>query len=125
MVRAFVVVNVLAALAFAAFAALQANDPDPWLWIPIYALPAAMCLLAAAGRLPRGPSSLMSALAVVAALPLLPAAVQADPDAVLTDLAMYGQGVEEAREVLGLAIVAVWMGFLGAARASARNRFRV
>ena len=35
---------------FLLFAALQYNDPDPWLWIPIYLYAAAVCLLAAQGH---------------------------------------------------------------------------
>ena len=31
---------------FILFAAVQYNDPDPYLWIPIYLYPAALCFLA-------------------------------------------------------------------------------
>lgn len=39
--------------AFLVFAALQYNDPDPWLWIPIYVYAATACALAARGIAPR------------------------------------------------------------------------
>ena len=35
---------------FIVFAALQYNDPDPYLWIPIYLYAAVLCYLAAKGR---------------------------------------------------------------------------
>ena len=36
--------NYIFALIFIVFAALQYNDPDPYLWIPIYLYPAYLCL---------------------------------------------------------------------------------
>ncbi len=38
--------NLLFCLAFIAFAALQYNDPDPYLWVPIYLYAAILCWLA-------------------------------------------------------------------------------
>jgi len=40
------VFNLIFTLLFILFAALQYNDPDPYLWIPIYLFAAAMCWLA-------------------------------------------------------------------------------
>ncbi len=39
--------NYIFTLVFILFAAVQYNDPDPYLWIPIYLYPAAICLMAA------------------------------------------------------------------------------
>ncbi|MBM3442111.1 MAG: hypothetical protein FJX89_05340 [Bacteroidetes bacterium] len=47
-------VNYLLADFFLLFAALQYNDPDPWLWIPIYLYAAIACARAAKGKVPRG-----------------------------------------------------------------------
>ncbi|MBL7815047.1 MAG: transmembrane 220 family protein [Saprospiraceae bacterium] len=44
------ILNVLLALLLIYFAALQYNDPDPYIWIPIYLFPAAICGLAAVGK---------------------------------------------------------------------------
>src|SRR5688500_153761 len=44
------VVNIIFALLFAVAAILQYNDPDPWLWIPIYLFAAICCALASAHR---------------------------------------------------------------------------
>jgi len=41
--RAF---NLIFFILFVLFAVLQYNDPDPWIWIPIYAYAAVLCLLA-------------------------------------------------------------------------------
>jgi Transmembrane family 220, helix len=39
--------NIVFILVFILFAALQYNDPDPYLWMPIYLYPAVLCYLAA------------------------------------------------------------------------------
>ena len=39
--------NIVFAILFVIFAALQYNDPDPYIWIPIYLYAAVLCLLAA------------------------------------------------------------------------------
>jgi hypothetical protein len=41
--------NRLLSACFVLFAALQLNDPDPWLWIPIYLYAAGLCLFSAMG----------------------------------------------------------------------------
>ncbi|WP_282456675.1 transmembrane 220 family protein [Chitinophaga sedimenti] len=48
------VFNIFFTLIFILFAALQYNDPDPWLWMPIYGYGALMCGLAATDRYYRG-----------------------------------------------------------------------
>ena len=42
--------NLSLAIIFALFAALQYNDPDPYIWIPIYGYAAALCYLAFRGK---------------------------------------------------------------------------
>lgn len=111
---AWIVANVVAMGTFTLFAALQLNDPDPWLWIPIYAAPAVLSGFALAGRLPRWAPIGVAACAVLGTLPLLPAGLHAAPVKIVTDLAMHEAGVEEAREALGLLIVAAWATVLAA-----------
>lgn len=43
--------NLLFAFLFLVSAALQYNDPDPWLWIPIYGYGMVLCFLAFRGKL--------------------------------------------------------------------------
>lgn len=38
--------NLVFFILFVLFAALQYNDPDPWIWIPIYGYAAVLCFLA-------------------------------------------------------------------------------
>jgi hypothetical protein len=47
-------INLCLAGCFLLFAGLQYNDPDPWLWTPIYLYAAFACALAARGKAPRG-----------------------------------------------------------------------
>ncbi len=42
--------NIIFCLLFISFAALQYNDPDPILWVPIYMYPAVLCWLASRNR---------------------------------------------------------------------------
>jgi hypothetical protein len=42
--------NLFFSIVFVLFAALQYNDPDPYLWIPIYFYPAVLCWLAFRNR---------------------------------------------------------------------------
>lgn len=42
--------NILFGLVFFSFAILQYNDVDPYLWIPIYASAAAICILNSRGK---------------------------------------------------------------------------
>lgn len=42
--------NYLFAFLFLVSAGLQYNDPDPWLWAPIYLVGTVLCFLAARGR---------------------------------------------------------------------------
>ncbi|MEM1323238.1 MAG: transmembrane 220 family protein [Bacteroidota bacterium] len=44
------ITNIVLAVLFFLFAAVQYNDPDPWLWIGLYCLVAIISLLAASGR---------------------------------------------------------------------------
>jgi hypothetical protein len=114
---AWIVANVVAIGTFLLFAALQINDPDPWLWIPIYAVPALLSGLALAGRLPRWAPFVVAPLAVLATLPLLPTGIHADPGKVVSDMGMHAAGVEEAREAIGLLLIAAWCVVLGVVRA--------
>ena len=43
------VFNLIFCFLFVVFAALQYNDPDPYLWVPIYMYTAVLCWLAARG----------------------------------------------------------------------------
>ena len=42
--------NLVWTFLFVLFAALQLNDPDPWIWIPLYLFAAGLCAYRAAGK---------------------------------------------------------------------------
>jgi general stress protein CsbA len=46
--------NIFFCLVFILFAALQYNDPDPYIWMPIYLYTAVLCVLAARKQFHRG-----------------------------------------------------------------------
>jgi Transmembrane family 220, helix len=43
-------INLSLGILFVCFAALQYNDPDPYIWIPIYVYAAYLCFMAFSGR---------------------------------------------------------------------------
>lgn len=97
---------------FVGFAAVQLNDPDPLAWVAVYLGAAAMGLAEALGRGLRRRAWLVVGVVLVWTAWLAPAALQAPPAAILSDWDMVAPGVEEAREALGLLIVAVWSAWL-------------
>ena len=96
------VISTVMALMFAAFAAVQYNDPDPLTWIAIYSLMAVLLLLNAYRRLPLSVSLLPMLAAIVGTVLLWPDEYQG-----ITDKMDSRPGVELARESLGLALCAL------------------
>lgn len=107
---------------FVLSAAVQLNDPDPVRWIAIY-LGAAILSFAAVG-MPVRPvlPALHGSIALVWAAALLPSALETSFAKMFEGVRMMSPAVEEGREELGLAIVAVWMATLAAALLRARHR---
>lgn len=112
-VRFWKAANAAMLLAFGFSVIVQANDPDPALWMLVYGLAAAACALALAGR---GHWAFPAAVALAAgawAAGIAPRVVGRVPF-----LDMFGAfemeslEVEEAREMYGLLIVAAWMAVL-------------
>jgi len=105
-------INALVAVMFVVSALLQYNDPDPLRWIVIYLAAAAACM---AVFRPRG----WWVAAAVGSLCLIWAATMAPrvlPDLQLGHLVKTMEvktpQIEEGREMLGLAIIALWMAIL-------------
>ncbi len=89
--------------------AVQWNDPDPWLWMPIYGLAALLAGQGAAGRVPLAPNALALALYLVLFALWTPSLVSARHEAFET-WHMQAPGDEEPREAGGLALCALWSG---------------
>ncbi len=96
---------VVFALVFAAFAALQWNDPDPLTWISLYGAAALLCLLACRGRLRRIPAGVSVAAYVLGAAWIWPAHFEG-----LGGTMEGHPAVEEARESIGLLLCALAVG---------------
>jgi hypothetical protein len=88
-------------------AAVQWNDPDPWRWIPLYALAAVLAGLGAAGRLPLLPNAAALVLFAVLLALWAPSLARAQGDA-FTHWRMRSVADEEVREAGGLVLCALW-----------------
>jgi len=110
------------ALMFLLFAAVQYNDPDPWLWIAIYLVMTAFCVQAARGRYYPIAMWAVGAGFLVYGIVLAPGMYDwwrsPDRSLLFDDLAkMQYYYIEEAREFLGLLIcLCVLAGYLWLSR---------
>lgn len=114
-------VNVFLGVVMLAFAAVQYNDPDPHVWVPIYGIAAAWAF-AAAFWLPRVASTAgtgLLALGLLAYAALLVYYWPQTPEFWRKDVWWND---EEAREGMGMMIAFAVMAFVAAAALRARNR---
>ncbi len=100
--------NGVMAAAFAVFAVLQLNDPDPMYWTTFYALGSLACVLFHLKRLPSAAAGSYAAFCGVLALlwTILAAIGQTLPGAI------QGMAYEEEKEISGFLLVGVWMAVL-------------
>jgi Transmembrane family 220, helix len=113
------IINIFLALVFLSFVWVQFNDPDPILWILIYANMVAICAWST-NRTPHKYWIWISGITYLAyAIFLFPGAFEwfksPDRSLLFDDLAkMQYPYIEETREFLGLVIsllVLLWLGF--------------
>ena len=97
---AFVLICVIAA-------AVQWNDPDPWAWILFYLGSAAVALLASHSR-SRWPLGLLLLVCLLWGCSILLTFPEVQWMDVFDSLQMQSDSVEEARELGGLMLVAIW-----------------
>ena len=94
-------------------AAVQYNDPDPLRWIAIYAAAGVVCALAAMARLHWWLAAAVGMVALVWAVTLAP---RAFPNVRILEMfsawEMENQRIEEAREMYGLLMIALYMSVL-------------
>jgi hypothetical protein len=105
------------AIIFLIFAALQYNDPDPFLWIPIYLYPTFLCFQAARNK------KVLKELYQIGFIGFVPYAIYKmfDENGVIDWIKYHNAGsiastmkaetpwVEESREFFGLVIIIVVM----------------
>jgi hypothetical protein len=96
------------AILFGLMAAVQFNDPDPYVWVLAYGAAAVGSALYAAGAFPRRPAAILCGGYVLGILILLP---QVWASSLFQAEEMMGLA-EVAREIGGLALAAGWMGVL-------------
>lgn len=99
-------VSWLGALVLATFAGLQFNDPDPAVWVAIYAAGSLCCAMSARSRLAWQWPAALASVAVVWALTLTPAVARAPLGDVFGGRGMMAPGIEDVREMMGLFMLA-------------------
>lgn len=98
------------AFLFVLFAAVQYNDPDPQVWVPIYGFAAMACIMAFARIGQVWFFGLMALIYGVAAAYQWPPAFEGF---LLNEVGMKTVNIELARESGGLAICAIAMALMG------------
>ena len=102
--------NVLLLLLFIFSVVVQHNDPDPVRWMTIYGLAGVACGLALAGWTRWWAAAPLGAVALVWGLTIAPRVLgKVRFGSMFGAWEMENVGIEEAREMYGLFIVAGWM----------------
>lgn len=106
------IIALVLGLVFILFAVFQINDPDPMMWVPVYMIPATICIF----TFFRKPTRIVPLVAMVAyivgAILFWPAAWEG----VALEQGMKTMNIEHARESLGMMICAfsmIYMSLIG------------
>jgi hypothetical protein len=111
------ILNIILAIMFVGFAALQLNDPDPFVWILIYFTMTVACTMAAFNKYNRPLMAVQATVYIIYIALLWTGVVEwlrsPDRSLLFDDLAkMQYPYIEETREVLGLLICLAVLGML-------------
>ena len=105
--------NTLFLIIYLLSATVQYNDPDGMLWATVYLCAAGMCIVKVRNRMQRWLPPVLLAISLLWIGLLLPRIVgQASLTEVFTSISMQTEAAEEAREVGGLFLIALWAGVL-------------
>jgi hypothetical protein len=107
--RLWTLANGIMLLMFLFSAAVQVNDPDPLVWMGIYGAAAAVCGLEIRRGAPLWAPVGVAVIALVWAGSLYYSANDVPVGSLFAQWEMRDIRIEEAREMYGLTIVAVWM----------------
>lgn len=119
----FAAFNILFLLAFVASALVQYNDPDALPWMLIYGAAALMCAAQYRKKPPRWLPLTVLVVSLAWSVALLPGvAGQVTPGELVESAGMRTLEIEQAREVGGLGLVALWSAVL-VHRGGRRNDF--
>ena len=108
--------NTIFLLAFVASAVVQYNDTDALPWVIVYLAASMLCVLAYSDNPVHLVAALLGAVSVAWIAILLPGLEGVSLDAIFESGSMQTRAVEEAREIGGLALVAIWAGVLAVVR---------
>ena len=107
--RFWTLANGIMLLMFLFSASVQLNDPDPLRWIGIYVAAAVVCGLEIRRRVPAWAAMAVGIIALVWAAGLYYRVHEVPIISLFAEWEMRDVRIEEAREMYGLTIVAVWM----------------
>lgn len=113
--------NGIMLLLFLFSAAVQLNDPDPLVWMALYAAAAVVCGLEIRRRSPVWVPLALALVAASWAATLHVRAHDVPVSALFAEWEMRDLRVEEAREMYGLTIVGAWMLLIAAVGAVRRR----
>ena len=104
------IANVVMLVAFVFSVIVQFNDPDPLLWAAIYAAAALACALEMRRRVHPLLPGTIAAICLVWAATIAPRVLgKVRFGAMFAEFEMANTGIEESREMYGLAFIAIWM----------------
>jgi len=107
------ILNPWMSVIFAICVALQWNDPDPYLWMPMYGAAMVACILASLSRLRPWMSATVGIVALVWAITIAPDVFgHASFGDMFQSMKASNPSIEASREMYGLLIVVLWMGLL-------------
>lgn len=110
------IIKILLAILLIIFAALQYNDPDPWLWILVYGLAAILIIMDISGTYMRRYYRIAMVALALFSLIYIPGVItyftEASPGELAESMQTDKPYIEETREFLGLMIVIIIFVFL-------------
>ena len=110
------VIKIVLALLFILFAAVQYNDPDPWLWIAIYGLTAGLFIANISGWYNKRVLWVLFVVGVAYSLTYIGGVIDyigmGEPGAIIETMKAEKPYIEETREFFGMWIVIAAIGFL-------------
>lgn len=108
------IVNIILCALFLVFAAVQFNDPDPWIWVALYTLVAAICGMAAVGNYRKTVILLGLAVCGIELFNIAPEFINwinMEMPNIATEMKTDAPHIEFAREFLGLLLCVIVLGW--------------
>lgn len=109
------IVDVVCALLLVAFAALQVNDPDPWIWVTLYGASALIPILALFNRYSLALTLGVMGVCVIGMAMSAPGffafLTQGEGHSLMEEMSDAYPFIEETREFLGLLITMVMLSY--------------